>query len=437
MSRESDRGFARMRWKRAFLNQQRYLEQLWLKYLTKAVQEKNFYQFDLWLEKEFRLHKHFGKRDRQWYSECLYSGLRYARLALELWKREQENTHDHAKLLAFSSSWELAKALTSIEPTFFWKVIEQRVFLEEEIDLDIRDKILKIKNEKSLENLLIFQGVGPEWTPLLRKRIERSSWSEEYLEKFLSLLSQKAPLWIRVFGEKNLSKVLSEFEKESVAIGEKEGCALSLLTQKKINQLKSFLDGRFEIQDWASQQILSLFHMSPRAHAWDACAGGGGKSVQIASRLEGGKLFVSDIRENKLKNTAERLKKVGFQNFQTFVWDGQKSVENKFFDFILVDAPCSSSGVLRRNPELRLKIFPSDLVSLQELQLKLLQTASLSLKSGAYLLYGTCSFFAEENEEVVEAFLKKNGEFSLEAMKLHGSPEKDSDTTFSALFRKF
>jgi 16S rRNA (cytosine967-C5)-methyltransferase len=434
VSRESDRGFARMRWKRAFLNQQRYLEQLWLKYLTKAVQDKKFYQFDLWIEKEFKLNKQFGKRDRQWYSECLYSGLRFARLALALWQKEQAPIGDSFEI--FSSSEELAKRLVAVEPGFFWRVIEQRVFLEEEIDLDLRDKILKIKKQKSLENLLIFQGVGPEWSPLIKKRIERSSWSDEDLDQFLVFLSQKAPLWIRINGENHLTYVLNEFQKETVEVVNEDGCALLVQTQKKINQLDLFLKGKFEIQDWASQQILSLFKVGPFSEVWDACAGGGGKSVQIASQLKGGRLFFSDIRENKLKNTSERLKKLGFKNFESFVWNGESSLKNKFFDVIVVDAPCSSSGVLRRNPELRLKIFPDDLFFLKELQLKILQSACHSLKTGGYLLYGTCSLFVEENEEVVESFINKNKDFVLDSMKLHGSPKKNSDTTFSALFKK-
>jgi 16S rRNA (cytosine967-C5)-methyltransferase len=179
-----------------------------------------------------------------------------------------------------------------------------------------------------------------------------------------------------------------------------------------------------------------LLKLSPKARVWDACAGGGGKSVQVAAELESGELFLSDIREHKLKNTSDRLKRMGFHRFHSFVWNGENSPQQGPFDVVIVDAPCSSSGVIRRNPELRLKIFASDLVQLSQLQLKILHTAGESVKLNGYLLYGTCSFFVEENEEVIHSFLKKNPGFVLEKMKIHGSPEKDSDTTFSALLKK-
>ncbi len=437
MSRESDRGFARMRWKRAFQNQQRYLEQLWLKYLTKAVQDKKFYQFDLWIEKEFKLNKKFGKRDRQWYSECLYSGLRFALLGLHLWERKQVKQ----AVNFYKSSNELAEALLLVEPDFFWKVIEQRVFLETEIDKDLRKQLLEIQQEKSLESLLIFQGLDTHWVSYIEKRRRRSSWDEKALKEFLSLLSQRAPLWLKIYNSESIPAVLEEFQSKQVEIVEKDELALSVSTTKKINQFDSFLSGKFEVQDWASQQILSLYEIPAQAQVWDACAGGGGKSVQIASQLEDGKLFISDIREHKLKNTLERLKRVSFNRCQSFVWRGDDFSEKDFlhgklFDLIVVDAPCSSSGVLRRNPELRLKIFHSEILELRNLQLKLLCAASKHLKVGGYLIYGTCSFFVEENEEVAEMFLNINSSFSLEIMRLHGSPYKNSDTTFSVLFKK-
>ena len=432
MSRESDRGFARMRWKRAFQNQQRYLEQLWLKYLTKAVQDNKFYQFDLWIEKEFKLNKQFGKRDRQWYSECLYSALRYARLSLELWNRKQNK----AKFISYNSSKELAEALREIEPKCFWSAVEQRVFLEEEIDIDLRKELLNIQEEKTLQSRLLFQGIDPSWTSFVEKRRVLSLWTEKQLEEFLLLLSQRAALWIRIYNQESVSNVLEEFKSLEVEVLEKDELAFSISTAKKINQFQSFLSGKFEVQDWASQQILSLHQISRDAQVWDACAGGGGKSVQISSHLENGKLFISDIREHKLKATLERLKKASFNRCHSFVWKGEELSSKYSFDLIVVDAPCSSSGVIRRNPELRLKIFPSDVFELRNLQLKLLQSASKSLKLGGRLIYGTCSFFAEENEEVVDMFLEKNSSFVLEKMKLHGSPEKNSDTTFSALLKK-
>ena len=432
MSRESGRGLARMRWKRAFLNQQRYLEQLWLKYLTKAVQEQKFYQFDLWLEKEFRLYKQFGKRDRQWYSECLYSGLRFARLALELWNRKENNKN----FIIYQSSEDLAKALVALNPDFFWKCIEQRCFLEEEVDLSLQKELLDFQKEKNVESLLLFQGLDPKWKVFLDKRVEASSWSSDQLDRFLCHQSLRAPLWIRIHKKEDVERVLEELKQVGAEVIEQDHLAFSISYQKKLNQLETFLSGKFELQDWASQQILSPLKVSPKARVWDACAGGGGKSVQVATELESGELFLSDIREHKLKNTSERLKRMGFHRFHSFVWNGESCPQQGPFDVVIVDAPCSSSGVLRRNPELRLKIFASDLVQLSQLQLKILHSASESVKLNGYLLYGTCSFFVEENEEVIHSFLKKNPGFVLEKMEIHGSPEKDSDTTFSALLKK-
>jgi 16S rRNA (cytosine967-C5)-methyltransferase len=274
-------------------------------------------------------------------------------------------------------------------------------------------------------------------------RSTSSSWNESDTEKFISAHQIRPPLWIRL----NYPDRADECEKEFVSHGfivERTGDAIALTGEKSLYETQSYKNGLIEIQDFASQSIGDACDIHPGMYAWDACAGGGGKALHIAARLNGkGAVYASDLRSYKLDEVKIRARRAGFSNVRTFVWNGNDLPEfpkeiasREGFHRVLVDAPCSSSGTWRRNPDGKYRITPFELEDLSALQFSILSCASRAVKKDGLLVYATCSFFSSENESVVNKFLESATEFTLVSMQIHGSPKQDCDTTFTAVMKR-
>ncbi len=141
----------------------------------------------------------------------------------------------------------------------------------------------------------------------------------------------------------------------------------------------------------------------------DACSAPGGKTTQIASRLDDGKVFALDIHKNKLKTVMRNATRLGvYKNVETFELDARK-VDSKFedgmFDAVLVDAPCSGLGLLRRKPEIRYDKTVADIDRLSNIQLQILNAVSTKVKTGGTITYSTCTIVKQENQDVIEKFI--------------------------------
>ncbi|MFO7610035.1 MAG: RsmB/NOP family class I SAM-dependent RNA methyltransferase, partial [Candidatus Krumholzibacteriia bacterium] len=203
-------------------------------------------------------------------------------------------------------------------------------------------------------------------------------------------------------------------------------------------------DGRVDVQDLASQRIGQAVDAQPGQVVWDCCAGAGGKSLQLAALLEGkGAVHATDLYENKLKDLRKRARRAGWANLRAGLWDGDRlpdfgpEVDRRGgFDRVLVDAPCSGSGTWRRHPDGRLRFAADQLPDLAAVQASLLETAAGAVRPGGLLVYATCSWFTAENEDVVAGFLAARPEFALREQRLHGNPQEDADTTFTAVMER-
>jgi len=407
----------------------RVLKELWNDYHS----QEGWYQFDRWVDRQFKSNPAFGKRDRKWYSQYLFAAFRYSELAFAVLGQRIKNYTDK----------DVKARFLRCNTDAFWAIIEERAAFEERAFPDDikehKDKLLEYK-----DNAAIWAGLPMSWMPYIEDRIEASAWSKEQGERFIAYLGEKAPLWIRMNQMEQLEDLKKELAHENIKIVDEDAEALSLEGNKSLYALESFNKGAFEIQDWASQQIVKVAEFKGLKRVWDACAGAGGKSLQIAFLMRNkGLLYSSDIRAFKLEELRRRAKRDNFQNIRTFEWNGDlpdwdklPEVKNGLFDLVVVDAPCSSSGVLRRNPELRYKLTSEALDDLKKLQLKILHNAATSVREGGFLCYGTCSFFVQENEAIVNEFSKKNSRFELVVQKMHGMPERNSDATFSALWKR-
>ena len=187
-----------------------------------------------------------------------------------------------------------------------------------------------------------------------------------------------------------------------------------------VTKTKAFENGWISFQDEASQMIPLLLGVNPGESVLDVCAAPGGKTLALA-RAAGPKALVvaADRRENRLRVMRERLVRAGASNVKFVALDGTAPLPfSGKFDRILVDAPCSGTGTLARNPEIRWKLKPTDLAELHARQVMLLDSALECLAPKGQLVYSTCSLEPEENEAVVSEALQAHPEFQMIAPEI-------------------
>jgi 16S rRNA (cytosine967-C5)-methyltransferase len=175
-------------------------------------------------------------------------------------------------------------------------------------------------------------------------------------------------------------------------------------------RLASFHEGLFELQDEGSQLIAELVAPPPKSAVIDFCAGAGGKTLHLSALLGNkGRVFAHDVSARKLDELRKRARRAGCTNVEaTLDLAGVRPAAR-----VLVDAPCSGLGVLRRNPELRLRLTEESVARFPEEQLAILERAAPWVLPNGRLIYSTCTFLPEENDGVVQAFLQKHDDFEL------------------------
>jgi len=194
-----------------------------------------------------------------------------------------------------------------------------------------------------------------------------------------------------------------------------ENLVFELKSHPSLNSLASFRDGWFYIQDPSTLLAACKLGAQPGETILDLCAAPGGKTTFIAQLMNNeGKIIAGDISEDRLKLVQETCQRLGVTCVET-TQNSKLKIQNLKFDRILVDAPCSNTGVMRRRVDLRWRISPEEISRLQQTQLDLLKHAATKLKSGGVLIYSTCSLEPEENSEAVKEFLREHENFKLES----------------------
>jgi 16S rRNA (cytosine967-C5)-methyltransferase len=179
-----------------------------------------------------------------------------------------------------------------------------------------------------------------------------------------------------------------------------------------------FEAGKIEVQDEGSQLLTYLVAPKRGQMVADFCAGAGGKTLAIGALMKNtGRLYAFDISEKRLHNLGQRLKRSGLSNLHAQVIASETDPKlkrlNGKFDRVLVDAPCSGFGTLRRNPDLKWRFEATDILELNVKQAAILARAAKLTKAGGRLIYATCSLLVDENEAIAEAFLSANSDFVL------------------------
>lgn len=257
----------------------------------------------------------------------------------------------------------------------------------------------------------------PDW---IIERL-RAAYSDDEILALGRSMQQPAPLDLRV--NTHLSareEVLAGLRAEKVEAAEMPYSPVGIRVKGKpaLNKSPLFEAGKFEVQDEGSQLLCYL--LAPRRNEMvvDFCAGAGGKTLMLAAMMNSqGRLYAFDVSDKRLANLKPRLKRSGVSNVQPQLIAHENDARIKRLagkiDRVLVDAPCSGLGTLRRNPDLKFRQSPQSVAELTQKQAAILASAARLLKPGGRLVYATCSLLDEENRAIVDAFLAMHPEFSL------------------------
>ena len=361
--------------------------------------EETFFQdkkyADKVLERLLKAHKKWGSADRQVVSEIFYDIVRWKK-RLEYYMGEGTKPSNIYNLI-------LAYLL--------WKKAKYKKF--DEFDGIKTGGILSKLDKKTFPTKAIEHSV-PDWLAGLFEKELGVKW-----EKEMSALNEQAPVILRANSLKvsaeNLVEILKEEGVNSFVLRGYPD-AVQLEEKKNVFLTSAFKEGFFEVQDASSQKIAELLDVKEGMRVVDACAGAGGKTLHIAALMKNkGQIIALDIYEWKLAELKRRAKRAGAFNIETRFIEDNKVIKrlHNTADRLLIDAPCSGLGVLKRNPDSKWKIDEDFINRIKTEQENILQNYSKILKKGGKMVYATCSILPSENGEQVRKFLAENTEFAL------------------------
>ena len=347
------------------------------------------------IERLLKANKKWGSQDRAVVSEIFYNIIRW-RKRLEYYIGEGAKPNNIYKLI-------LAYLL--------WSNTEYKRF-DEFSGLKIADILTKIKKEtfptKAIEHSV------PEWLVEILEQELGSVWEREVIA-----LNEQASTILRANTLKISPKSLvDELACENISAFTINGYpdAVQLEEKKNVFLTSAFKDGFFEVQDASSQKIGRFLEVAEGQRVVDACAGAGGKTLHLSALMKNkGQIIALDIFEWKLAELKRRAKRAGAHNIETRLISDNKVIKrlHEKADRLLIDAPCSGLGVLKRNPDSKWKIDTEFIDRIKVEQQKILQDYSKMLKKGGKMIYATCSILPSENNLQVEKFLSNNPDFRL------------------------
>jgi 16S rRNA (cytosine967-C5)-methyltransferase len=332
--------------------------------------DRQSFPIDFYVSQYFRSNPALGSKDRAYISEEVYRLIRWKSLLDYL--LEKEST---------VASWRMRfKCLSEHDP--------KEYLTKEEIPLHTR-----VSMTSELFDELV------------------ASWGKEKAVEIALACNEPAPTFVRVNTMKiSREALLNKWQSQGYFVGAGE-IETSICFHKKVNffTLPEFALGFFEVQDEGSQLVAQKIQAKPQQKVLDFCAGSGGKTLAFAPSLQGtGQIFLHDVRVSALKEAKKRLKRAGIQNAQVISSEehGRLKLLKKSMDWVIVDAPCSGTGTLRRNPDMKLKFSKEMLLRLVSQQKVIFEQALSYVKPSGYILYVTCSILKEENSEQAAHFLR-------------------------------
>ena len=336
-----------------------------------------------------RRDKRWGSRDRGFIAETAYEIVRYKRLYAEI--ANVKEPFDRDNLWRMFAVWATLKGIKLPD----WKYFETTPTRK------IKGRIDELSKTRQYKESI------PDWIDDLGiEELGKSAWSKE-----IEMQNEQADVILRVNTLKTNKKDLQlklQSENIETEVIPNYPSALKLIERANVFKTEAFKHGWFEVQDASSQLVADFLDVKPGMKVVDACAGAGGKTLHLASLMENkGQIIAMDIYESKLKKLKIRARRNGVHNIELKVIDSTKPIKKLYgkADRLLIDAPCSGLGVLRRNPDAKWKLQPEFIENIKKVQSEVLEKYSKMVKPGGKMVYATCSVLPSENQDQVEKFL--------------------------------
>ena len=245
-------------------------------------------------------------------------------------------------------------------------------------------------------------------------------WPKQW-EEILRQSNQRAPMTLRVnLNHQSQDEYLQKLKQLEINAQKVDGVKTAIMLDKPCNvfDLPGFSDGDVSVQDAAAQYASILLDCKDNMDVLDACAAPGGKTGHILESAKNLNVTAIDNSENRLKRVTQNLQrlKLNAKIITADVLDTERYAKGILFDRILLDAPCSATGVIRRHPDIKVLRRKTDIAELQQLQAKMLDALWEKLKPEGILLYATCSILPQENERQIEAFIKRHDNAEVKAI---------------------
>jgi len=343
---------------------------------------------DKQLHKTLKQDKRWGSRDRGFIAETVYDIVRWQRLYAEI--GDAHKPYKQEDLFRMFAVWATLKGIKLPEWPQFHNTPTRRIKGK-------FDELSKIRK---------FKASIPDWLDKLGHSELNELWEPEIYAQ-----NETAPVILRA--NRLLTtrqKLIRSLEEENIFSRPVKTLSdgIELNERADVFKTNTFKKGWFEVQDTSSQMVTELLDPKPGMRVIDTCAGAGGKSLHMASLMENkGQIIALDIYKKKLVELKRRARRAKAFNLETRHIDSSKVIKKlkDSADAVLIDAPCSGLGVLRRNPDAKWKLTHDFINSIKQTQQQILQNYSKMLKSGGILVYATCSILPSENREQVDKFL--------------------------------
>lgn len=346
--------------------------------------DKQHLPLDLFISNYFRDHKALGSKDRGTIAETVYAMVRWRALL------------DY--LIGAEPNWE--KRLT------LFAHFDAKKYAE---DPTIPPHI-RVSFPQCLYDLIV------------------KSHGEEKANELCLISNQPAPTTVRINTLKTTREAMLTRWKQFYEVSPCQFSEQGIIFHKKIAffSLPEFHEGLFEVQDEGSQLLSELMDVQPGQQVMDFCSGSGGKTLAFAPKMKGlGQIHLHDIRPTALQEARKRLKRAGIQNAQMVeAGDPKLKKLKKRMDWVLVDAPCTGTGTMRRNPDMKWRFTEETLTRLLGQQRVIFEQALSYLKPDGHIIYATCSMLRDENEDQMDHFVRTYG-LKVVGEPFHSLPSKD------------
>lgn len=366
--------------------------------------------------------KRWGSSDRKFVAETIYEVVRWKRLYTEIAEVKEPFTRDD--IWRIFAVWAVLRGITLPD----WKYFENTPARKIKGRFDELSKTRKYR-----ESI-------PDWMDELGvKELGEELWTKE-----LAAQNQQAKVVLRANTLKTTKeKLRAQLMDLEIETEFHDGYDDALILKERANVFMTdlFKEGLFEVQDGSSQLVAPFLDVKPGMRVVDACAGAGGKTLHIASIMENkGQIIAMDLYESKQKQLKLRARRNGAFNIEYRIIDSTKVIKKLHdkADRVLIDAPCSGLGVLKRNPDSKWKLQPEFIDQIKQTQREVLQDYSKMVKVGGKLVYATCSVLPSENQEQVNHFLTTETGKNFQLIKDHKvlASESGFDGFYMALMER-